>query len=224
MDSINKNKIYSSDINFKIKSNDWKLNPNANIFISKKIDNNIAKLPSGGRWYSSAHNGGTNSTEAMICDLRHNSNPVYDKKQVTNNNDRENADSSITTYDEITILRVKNPKKVILGHLNINSIPNKFTGIMDLVKGKLDIFLISETKIDNSFPDAQFYCEGYSSPHRRDRSNGAGGLLLYINENIPSGRLKCHYAPDDIEIICVEINLRKQKWVIIGICRPPTRW
>ena len=89
VDSINKNKIYSSDINLKIKSNDCKLNPNAKIFISKKIDNNIAKLPSGGRWYSSAPYDGTNSTEAMICDLGHNSNPVYDKKQVTNNNDGE---------------------------------------------------------------------------------------------------------------------------------------
>ena len=55
----------------------------------------------------------------------------------------------------------------MLGHLNINSIPNKFDGIMDLVKGKLDIFLISETKIDISFPDAQFCCKGYSIPHRK---------------------------------------------------------
>ena len=111
----------------------------------------------------------------------------------------------------------------MLGHLNINSIPNKFTGIMDLVKNNLDIFLISETKIDNSFPDAQFYCEGYSSPHRRDRvKGGGGGLIMYVNEDIPSRLLKEHHAPDDIEVICVEINLRKEKWVIIGIYRPPS--
>ena len=111
----------------------------------------------------------------------------------------------------------------MLGHLNINSIPNKFTGIMDLVKNNLDVFLISETKIDNSFPDPQFFWQGYGTPYRRDRVTGAGGgLLMYVNEDIPSRQLKEHYAPDDVEVICVEINLRKEKWVIIGIYRPPS--
>ena len=63
-------------------------------------------------------------------------------------------------------IRLKNPKKVTVGHLNINSTPNKFDGIMDIVKHNLDIFVILETKIDESFPNAQFFCEGYSLPHR----------------------------------------------------------
>ena len=124
--------------------------------------------------------------------------------------------------DHLRELRVNNPKKVTLGHLNINSIPNKFNGIMEIVKKQLDIFLISETKIDESFPDAQFNCNGYAKPHRKDRILGAGGgLLLYVNENIPSRKLTEHTLPDDIEILCVEVNLRKQKWVLIGIYRPP---
>ena len=44
--------------------------------------------------------------------------------------------------------------------------------------GKLDIFLISETKIDSSFPDAQFSNEGYFNPYRKDRCLGSGGLLM----------------------------------------------
>ena len=48
-----------------------------------------------------------------------------------------------------------------MGHLNINSIPNKFQGIMDLIGNHLDVFLISETKIDDSFPDSQFYYNGF---------------------------------------------------------------
>ena len=71
--------------------------------------------------------------------------------------------------EQLNVLRMKNPQKVMLGHLNINSIPNKFEGIMDL---------ISETKIDNSFPDAQFSYKGYSKPHRKDRILGGGGLLM----------------------------------------------
>ena len=42
-----------------------------------------------------------------------------------------------------------------------------------------------------------------------------------INQNIPSRILKAHTLPDDIEILCVEINPKKQKWVVIGIYRPP---
>ena len=57
-------------------------------------------------------------------------------------------------------------------------------------------------------------------PHRKDRVLGGGGLLVNINDSIPSGKLQEHTTPDDIEIVCVEINLKKQKWVIIGIYNP----
>ena len=72
-----------------------------------------------------------------------------------------------------------------------------------------------------SFPIAQFCCDGYRIPHRRDRVLGAGGLLMYVNEDIPSRLLNEHSAPNDLELICVEINLKKQKWLIMGIYRPP---
>ena len=44
---------------------------------------------------------------------------------------------------------------------------------------------------------------------------------MYVNENIPSCKLNEHTLPDDIEIMCVELNLKKQKWVLIGLYRPP---
>ena len=78
----------------------------------------------------------------------------------------------------------------MLCHLNINSIPNKLEGIMDLVAKIFDIFLISETKIDNSFPDAQFSYKGIPKPIGKtelweEGVLGGGGLLMYVNENIP---------------------------------------
>ena len=39
------------------------------------------------------------------------------------------------TLDKISSLKLKYPKKITLGHLNINSIPNKFDGIMNFVNG-----------------------------------------------------------------------------------------
>ena len=43
------------------------------------------------------------------------------------------------------------------------------------------IFLISESKLDSSFPNSQFKINGYKI-FRRDRNRYGGGLLLYVNE------------------------------------------
>ena len=51
-------------------------------------------------------------------------------------------------------IKAKHPKNLFLGHLNVNSTRNKFVSIQELIKRTFDIFLISETKIDDSFPNA----------------------------------------------------------------------
>ena len=44
---------------------------------------------------------------------------------------------------------------LVVGHLNINSIRNKFEMIVETI-ANFDIFLISESKIDSTFPKVQF--------------------------------------------------------------------
>ena len=83
-------------------------------------------------------------------------------------------------------LRVKNLNKLIIGHLNINSLRNKFELLTHQIKDNIDILMISETKLDESFPTSQFFMKGFSSPHRLDRNCNGGGILLYIREDIPS--------------------------------------
>ena len=56
-------------------------------------------------------------------------------------------------------IKAKHPKYLLFGHLNVNSIWNKFVTIQELIKKTFDIFLISETAIDDSFPNAQFKIE-----------------------------------------------------------------
>ena len=58
--------------------------------------------------------------------------------------------------DSIRKLKLSNPHRIILGHLNVNSLRNKFESVVDVVQGTLGSFLLSETKIDESFPDKQF--------------------------------------------------------------------
>ena len=75
--------------------------------------------------------------------------------------------------------------------------------------------MISERKIDDSFPKNQFLMEGYSTPFRLDRNAHGGGITIYIRDDIPSKELKSQ-LPADIEGIFIKINIRKIKWVLMG--------
>merc|ERR1712074_292301 len=73
-------------------------------------------------------------------------------------------------------LRKSNLDRIIIGHLNINSIRNKIYNLADIVSDRIDILLITETKIDHTFPITQFLMKSYSEPLRLDRSAFGGGL------------------------------------------------
>ena len=75
--------------------------------------------------------------------------------------------------DAITILkniRIENLKNVIVGQLNINSLRNKFHDLVELIDGNIDIMVLTETKLDNTFPEKQFLIPGYKKPYRSDRN------------------------------------------------------
>ena len=57
---------------------------------------------------------------------------------------------------------------------------------MDKIKGNVDIMMISETKLDNTFPNGQFLIDGFKEPIRLDRNKNGGGILLFIREDIPA--------------------------------------
>ena len=80
---------------------------------------------------------------------------------------------------------MEDPKNVVIGHLNVNSLRNKFETVEELVQNKVDICFLSEKNIDETFPNQQFMTNGYKL-FRRDRNRHGGGILCYINENIPS--------------------------------------
>ena len=139
--------------------------------------------------------------------------------------------SSLTTTQtqddylkELKICREKYPKQLIFGHMNINSLRNKMGPIADiLLKGYIDVFVIQETKLDSSFPHAQFHVTGYS--HRRmDNKADSGGLIMYIRDDIPN-RPRCDIeeSDTDLESMCMDVTIDKEKWLILTIyCRPPT--
>ena len=95
-------------------------------------------------------------------------------------------------------MHAKNTK---ICRLNINSITNKFDTLDEIVKA-FDIFLISESKLDNTSPINQFRIRGYKG-FRRDRNRFRGGLILYVNENIPCKPLTDH---PDLEMMAFELH------------------
>ena len=117
-------------------------------------------------------------------------------------------------------LRIKNLNRVIIGHLNLNSIRNKIEILSSIVVGKLDLLLISETKIDESFPSASFEIPGFSTPYRVDKTANEGGIMLYVRSDIPSRIVSFSPLPETVQGIFVEITLFKVKWLIGGFYNP----
>ena len=66
-------------------------------------------------------------------------------------------------------LRSTNPSNLNFCYLNINSVRNKFTDFQEIVNGNVNVVSIAETKIDRSFPSAQFVFERYHCPYRLDK-------------------------------------------------------
>ena len=82
-------------------------------------------------------------------------------------NHRLNINYSTSMMDNNTIkdtdflkilgkLRLKNANRIIFAHININSIRNKFHLLTSDINKKIYIFVISETKLNNYFPNGEF--------------------------------------------------------------------
>ena len=89
-----------------------------------------------------------------------------------------------------------------------------------LLKDKVGILTIAETKIDESFPTSQFPMDKYKLPYRLDKTKTSGGLLVYVLQDIPSKQLKSFPLPIDFQAIPFEINLKNQKWLLISVYNP----
>ena len=129
------------------------------------------------------------------------------------NESKSCADDVVRNLNNI---RLKYAKNVIIGHLNINSLSNKFDALCYIIKGKLDILVIGETKLDDTFTEKQFMMNGFKKPYRLDRNHAGGGVMIYVREDIPSRELTKHNLSKNVEAIFVEINLRKNKLLLVG--------
>ena len=87
----------------------------------------------------------------------------------------------------------------------------------------IDVLVITEAKLDDSFPTSQFLMKGFAEPFRLDRNRNGGGVMIYIRDDIPSRLLLKHVFPSDIEGLYIELNFRKCKWLLLGTYHPPSQ-
>ena len=112
---------------------------------------------------------------------------------------------------------------VVIGLLNVNSFSSKFDDFKTIISGNVDVMIIVETKLDDSYPSSQFLINGYARPIRQDRDKHGGGILLYLRQDIPFKYLEVHTLPGDIEGLFVEINFRKCKFLLLATYHPPNQ-
>ena len=84
---------------------------------------------------------------------------------------------------------------------------------------------IDETKLDASFPDAQFHIEAYQNPPFSETvakmvMGRRGGGVIFIREGLIASRLYA-YEDSTSETICLEVTISKKKWCVTFAYRPP---
>ena len=115
-----------------------------------------------------------------------------------------------------------------IAHINANSVGGfKFYKIKTwLLSGRLDLLVISESKIDPSFPNSMFHVEGFRLC-RSNRKAGGGGLMVYVRSDVCFVRVKQFKGLSSqslsnfrTESITLKVKIGKNWITVVGIYRP----
>ena len=98
--------------------------------------------------------------------------------------DSSDSNNQNDMWNEFDTVWQQHRANVKIGHVNANSIAGfKFQEIKTwLLDGRFDILVISETKIDSTFPDSHFHVSRFRMC-RAYRTRGAGGLMAYFRSD-----------------------------------------
>ena len=68
-----------------------------------------------------------------------------------------------------------------------------------------------ESKLDSSFPGSQFHIPGYGL-FRKNRNKNGGGLMCYINQDLPVEIATIYKFPTNLKVLSIEKQLVKEKY------------
>ena len=131
------------------------------------------------------------------------------------NSNKTNVDQKITDGNKVLkSLRCNNLNKSFLLIWTLALLETKLN-LSEQVRGNVDVLIVSETKIDDSFPIGNFLIHDFSLPYRLHRDSKGGGIRLYIREYIPSSLLATDKEP--IESLYVELNPRIYLLILFNV-------
>ena len=76
----------------------------------------------------------------------------------------DNSSENHSDISKMENLPLKNPKTIFFLYLDINAVQNNFKNMSSLILENVDILIVAETKLESSFPMAQFLIPGFHHP------------------------------------------------------------
>ena len=102
-----------------------------------------------------------------------------------------------------------------MAHININYLRNKFDMLTNSTTEYVDVLMISETNLYDTFQHALHHLKDFSNSCRLNRNSHCGGMLVYVGDNIPSSLVKLDQKFENFEGFFIELELsKKNKWLL----------
>ena len=129
----------------------------------------------------------------------------------------ENVEGQLTPTLHTSSPQNRNDPQIGNGGVYTSSINND-DNAADILKNiklqNINRLVITETKLDDSYPKNQFTIDGYSAPYRNDFNKNSGGVIIFVRDDLVCKEV--HKTENNGEGIFLELNLRKMKWLLFG--------
>jgi exonuclease III len=103
----------------------------------------------------------------------------------------------------------------------VNSVGSKIDEIKELqMQCKLDVLVLSETKLDASYKQEILEIEGYDII-RQDKRSNSGGLMAYISKDIAHSTGCINICNDEFECFSVELNISGEILMLLCMYKNP---
>ena len=113
-------------------------------------------------------------------------------------------------------------KGPLLSHLNIRSLVPKFDEIKVMLESFSGAGLVlgfSETWLEEGVTDGELQIDGFRS-YRRDRNGRGGGVMVFVSNTVKGVR-RCDLESEEIEVVWVQVKLKRKSVLIGNVYRPP---
>ena len=158
----------------------------------------------------------TSKNSMIMSNFSAKENTNVESKSKNNSGIQDESQKCENFTDFLFNIRKHHSNKIIMAHININSLRNKFDMLTNSVSEYIDILMISETKLDDTFPHALYHLKDFSNPYRLDRNSHGGGILVYVRDNIPSNLVKLDQKFENFEGFFIELTQNNTYIISVG--------